>query len=124
MPTPKVTSSKSSENPADWDVVVEEEGTKWNPIVVDEAIEGTFETVATAHDPTPREGAPNGRDFQIYKFRTEDGGLWGVYSSYKLDQAMANVEQGDFVRLIYRGKIDIGNGQDMRDWKVLRRKSS
>jgi hypothetical protein len=122
MPTTKAP-TRSSENPSDWETVAEEEGVKWYPVEVDEAIEGTFEAVSSAHDPTPRDGSPDGRDFKIYKFRTDGGGLWGVYSSYKLDQAMENIEQGDFVRLIYRGKIDIGGGQDMRDWKVLRRKS-
>lgn len=101
-----------------WEVIAQEEGEPWKPTREGEILIGVYQGFTTATDPAGLDGNP--RDFNIYRILTEEG-LRVVYSTYKLDGAFKHVSEGDEVSLTFVGKIPIGNGQTMNDFKVLKR---
>lgn len=111
-----------AETEAGWETVADEEGEPWKPEKEGEFVQGRFEGFTTALDPNGLDGQP--RNFNIYKLRDSGGKLRAVYSTYKLDLAFKTIEVGDEVKISYVGKINIGGGQTMNDFQVLRRAST
>jgi tRNA nucleotidyltransferase/poly(A) polymerase len=65
----------------------------------------------------------NGEDpFDLFTFRSRDENLYAVNSSYKMIQAMAEIEPGTWVRLTYVKDIDTRKGNPMKDIKVEKRR--
>lgn len=97
-----------------WNVIVEESPTK---VIFD-----TIGDVFIGQYMGPRTITPeNGRDepFTVLTFRGRDGGLYAVNTSYKLNDALEDVDLGTWVKLEYVADIETNrNLNPMKDFRV------
>jgi hypothetical protein len=64
----------------------------------------------------------DGETFTQYRFRGTDGELYGINESYKIRQAMEDVEPGQVCRITYVKDVDTGQPAPMKDFRVDVRK--
>lgn len=70
--------------------------------------------------------APEGKDeFDVFTFRGENGERYAINTSYRLLEAMEDVQPGQWVRLTYVKDIETRRGLNpLKDFRVQVRKSS
>lgn len=114
---PDVTDVSIAPSEWEWETVVEEAPTR----VVFDTIGDTFigQFVGEEHI----EQAPNekGEDqsFDLFNFRGRDGQLYAINKSYKLEEAMGKIGDGDWVRIVYVKDLPTKRGLNpMKDFTV------
>lgn len=75
-----------------------------------ESLEGTLKA--------SRSVKVKGRDATIYDIKAEDGKLYSIWGTAFLDQRMANVDVGQYLRITYEEDRDVGQDSPMRVFKV------
>lgn len=59
----------------------------------------------------------------LYKLKTADGTIIGVWGNKMLDDRFKSIDKGDDVRLEYQGMVTAKNGKEYHNFKVFHRKS-
>lgn len=59
-----------------------------------------------------------GRDAMIYDIKSPDGKLYSMWGTAYLDQRMAAVEKGAYLRITFTEEQDVGQDSPMRVFKV------
>lgn len=110
--------------PIDWEfeTVVEESATGIIFDTVGDQFVGQYK--GTEHiDPGTVDKEGKSKAFDRFLFVGRDGNLYAVPMSYKLDKAMDEIEEGQWVRITYVKDIPTGAGLNpMKDFKVEVRK--
>jgi hypothetical protein len=73
-----------------------------------DSLVGTYyETKTVEQDSLDGSGIRNAR---IYLIQSDDGAKHSVWGTYSLDQAFDSLNLGDYVRVVFDGKVPIDNG--------------
>jgi len=111
-----------SSAPEDWEfeTVAEESPTHVLFDTVGDVFVGQFKGRITIEHTVPVDKEhPNGvNTFDLFTFRGQDGELYAVNTSGKLDDAMSVVKEGAWVRLTLVKFIPSKKGNDFKDFRV------
>lgn len=108
--------------PDDWEfeTVVEESPTHVVFDTVGDVFIGQFQArITITHEVPVDKDHPDGINaFDLFTFRGQDGELYAVNTSGKLDKGMEKVSEGDWVRLTLTKFIPSKKGNDFKDFRV------
>lgn len=99
----------------DYEVAYEDSGEKIN---FEALPNGTFEGVYIGYEVKPDVESLSGetKDVTLYKFKGRDGERYCAFGNFAIEQALAATKDtwvNRKIRMVHRGKTDIGNGQTM-----------
>lgn len=114
--------------PDDWEfeTVVDESPTHVVFDTVGDVFIGRFiARVTITHEVPVDKDHPEGiNSFDLFTFRGRDEELYAVNTSGKLDKGMAEVKEGDWVRLTLTKFIPSKKGNDFKDFRVEVRRNA
>lgn len=85
-----------------------------------DSFEGTFIKARQVTLPDQNSDDPNAtREQTIYDFDDGEGNKVGVWGSYDLDERMAQVSEGDRVRITCVERVPLDGGRDVKRFDVL-----
>ena len=117
--------SKATDTAPQWETAAEAEGEPWQADKPGDALIGTYTAKQViTFDGLGDDGQLHPKSFNKYLIEGEDGRLWGVAGSWKVDKAFENVAVGSVIRLEYVGEVDMGKGRSpMHDYRLQVRRS-
>ena len=99
------------ELPAGYTAIVGNRGVKWDYEAMP-LLQGLVEAIREVEVGTGR----NKRTAKVMSVRTDDGALYDVWESAALAEFFGKADEGDKVAIAFRGYLDVGRQQPMKDF--------
>lgn len=97
------------------DVIPEQDKAKeelWSPEVVGETLTGTY---------LYKKESMGKYNQTIYIIEDETGKLQSIFDCKVLNNLFEYIDEGDFIKITFKGRKTTGNGNEFKDFKVQRR---